>query len=607
MKSLSFFYAILSGTLFLLSPVSNVVAEEPMVPKATAMPNVVIVITDDQGYGDLSCHGNPVLKTPNLDSLYKESIRLTDYHVAPTCAPTRASLQSGHWSNRTGVWHTIMGRSMIRKGEPTIGEVFSSCGYATGMFGKWHLGDNFPYRPEDRGYTEVLRHGGGGVGQTPDHWDNAYFDGTYLHNGESEPVKGYCTDVFFDYAKRFIKKQASEGKPFLAYISTNAPHGPFHAPEEFSKPYAKDHKVPLANFYGMIANIDNNVGKLRKFLEEENLAENTIFIFTTDNGTAAGEKVFNAKMRGKKGSQFDGGHRVPFFVHWPANNLTEGRDVAPVTHAVDVLPTLIEMCGIKPKQRLDFDGKSLAGLLRGDDTSGDWDNRVLITDSQRVKDPVMWKSSAVMTSRWRLIDGDKLFDMDSDPSQRRDVAKAYPTEVRFLRSQYQTWWEEIKPSFTDTTRIFVGDDAENPARLTCHDWIAEKSTPWNQASIRKGADAPGVTGYWGVQVTKAGRYKIRLRRWPEETGVGVNEGMKAGEDVPGTRAYRTTPGRKFDFQKASIKIGKISMELPVGEGAKEVVFDVELPRGPTKLTARFHGAEDQVVGAYYAYVEKVNE
>ena len=160
-------------------------------------PNVVVVITDDQGYGDLSCHGNPVLKTPGIDQLYNESVRLVDYHVAPTCSPTRAALQSGHWTNRTGVWHTIMGRSMLRENEPTIGEVFSDAGYATGMFGKWHLGDNYPFRPEDRGYTEVLRHGGGGVGQTPDYWDNAYFDGSYWHNGKPEAVNGYCTVVFF--------------------------------------------------------------------------------------------------------------------------------------------------------------------------------------------------------------------------------------------------------------------------------------------------------------------------------------------------------------------------------------------------------------------------
>src|SRR6056297_3491191 len=229
---------------------------------AAERPNVVIVITDDQGYGDLSCHGNPVLQTPNLDALHAESVRLTDYHVAPTCSPTRAAFLTGHWTNRTGVWHTIMGRSMLRENEVTMGQLFQDAGYATGMFGKWHLGDNHPYRPEDRGYGEVMRHGGGGVGQTPDYWDNAYFDGSYWHNGTPEPVEGFCTDVFFDYAKRFIRAQKAADQPFLAYIATNAPHGPMHAPPEYSQPYA-DQGVGLANFFGMIANIDDNVGKLR--------------------------------------------------------------------------------------------------------------------------------------------------------------------------------------------------------------------------------------------------------------------------------------------------------------------------------------------------------
>ena len=203
---------------------------------AAQRPNVVLVITDDQGYGDLSCHGNPVLKTPHLDKLHADSVRLTDYHVAPTCSPTRAALITGHWTNRTGVWHTIMGRSMLRHNEVTIGRILADGGYHTAMFGKWHLGDNYPYRPEDRGFQEVLRHGGGGVGQTPDYWDNAYFDGSYFHNGKAVPASGFCTDVFFDYAKRFIRKVKDDDKPFFVYLCTNAPHGPMHAPEKSAKP-----------------------------------------------------------------------------------------------------------------------------------------------------------------------------------------------------------------------------------------------------------------------------------------------------------------------------------------------------------------------------------
>jgi arylsulfatase A-like enzyme len=199
-------------------------------------PNVVIVITDDQGYGDLGCTGNPVIKTPHTDKLANESVWLTDYHVAPTCSPTRAALMSGHWTNRTGVWHTIMGRSMLRENEGTLGQFFKENGYETGMFGKWHMGDNYPYRPEDRGFTEVYRHGGGGVGQTPDVWDNAYFDGGYFHNGKIVQAKGFCTDVFFEFGHKFIRESVKQKKPFLAYISTNAPHGPFHCPQKWGRP-----------------------------------------------------------------------------------------------------------------------------------------------------------------------------------------------------------------------------------------------------------------------------------------------------------------------------------------------------------------------------------
>ena len=593
---------------FLISAFSHApaFAGDPAVRLRKNAPNIVIVITDDQGYGDLSCHGNPVLKTPSLDTMYAESIRLTDYHVSPTCAPTRSSLQSGHWANRTGVWHTIMGRSMLRVGEPTIGEVFSNAGYATGMFGKWHLGDNYPFRPEDRGYTHVLRHGGGGVGQTPDVWDNAYFDDTYFLNGTPTKFKGYCTDIFFENAKQFITEQDEANKPFVAYISTNAPHGPLHAPEESAKKYADQNKK-LANFFGMIDNIDTNVGQLRAFLAEKNLAENTIFIFTTDNGTAGGNKVFNAQMRGKKGSQYDGGHRVPFFVYWPAGELNRPTDVKPITHAVDVLPTLIDLCKLKVDTEYNFDGRSIASLLRGKpDPEVDWNNRVMITDSQRVKDPVMWKSSSVMTSRWRLIDGKELYDMDSDPSQKRDVAAAYPAEVRELRAHYQTWWEEIKPSFSDATAIIVGNPAENPARLTCHDWVCPAHPPWNQSAVRRAKTSPEGTGFWNVEVETAGKYRIELRRWPKEADAGVNDALPAGKPVPGLPAYRTMPGRGFKFVSAMLSVADLKLETKFEGNPKGVVLTTDLPVGKTQLKALFQTADGEDIGAFYVYVERLD-
>ena len=564
-------------------------------------PNVVIVITDDQGYGDLSCHGNPVLKTPRLDELYNESVRLHDYHVAPTCSPTRAALQTGHWTNRTGVWHTVMGRSMLRQNETTIGDVFKSAGYETGMFGKWHLGDNYPFRPEDRGYTEVFRHGGGGVGQAPDFWDNAYFGGSYWHNGTPEEVDGYCTDEFFNYAKKFVANCKAEQKPFLAYISTNAPHGPFHSPESYSEPY-QDQNLSLANFFGMIANIDENVGKFRSFLAAEGLADNTIFIFTTDNGTAAGANIFNADMRAGKGSEYDGGHRVPFFVHWPKGNLTGGKNVEPITGHVDVLPTLIDLCDIESPKDVKFDGQSIVPLLNG--TANDWPDRILVTDSQRIKNPKKWKKSSVMTSKWRLVNKDELFDIKADPGQKSDVSADHPEVVDRLRAFYEEWWADIEPSFAQSTNIYLGHPDENPARLTSHDWITKKNPPWNQGHVRRAMNDKDATGFWNVRVFEDGEYEFKLRRWPEEIDVAIDAPLSPGEPVPGARSYRQQKGVAISPVKATLKIADIEQTKPVSPGDKFVSFTVDLKAGITKLHTRFIATDGTEHGAYFVYVEK---
>ncbi|MEW4486836.1 arylsulfatase [Thalassoglobus sp. JC818] len=572
---------------------------------AADQPNVVLVITDDQGYGDLSCHGNPVLKTPAIDELFEESVRLTDYHVSPTCSPTRSALLTGHWTNRTGVWHTIMGRSMLRENEVTMGQIFKDNGYATGMFGKWHLGDNAPYRPEDRGYTEVLRHGGGGVGQTPDYWDNAYFDGSYWHNGEVEPAEGFCTDVFFEAAMDFIDEESSAGRPFLAYIATNAPHGPMHSPEEYSAPYAGLNDVGLENFFGMIANIDYNVDRLRSFLDEKNLTENTIFIFTTDNGSSSGWKLHNSGMRAGKGSPYDGGHRVPFFIYWPEGDLTGGRDVKPITAHVDVIPTLIELCGLTPPESVKFDGQSIVSLLNNN--ANDWPDRILVTDSQRVKDPIKWRQSSVMTNQWRLINGKELYDIQQDPGQESDVASGHPEVVARLRDFYEEWWADLLPSFSQNAAIHLGDPRDNPARLTSHDWITTGSTPWNQAHIRSALNGDANTGFWNVNVLEDGLYRIRLRRWPEETQAALNAELPPGDPVPGTKAFRTTPGKSIQPVRATLKIGDLVEEKSVDADAEEVVFEVQIPAGKKQMTALFEAPDGTVYGAYYAYVEKLNQ
>ena len=593
----------LAATSFLALPIT-----------AADTPNIVIVITDDQGYGDLSCHGNPVVKTPHLDSLAGESVRLEDYHVAPTCSPTRGALLTGHWTNRTGVWHTIMGRSMLRFNEITIAQIFKDSGYNTGMFGKWHLGDNYPFRPEDRGFTEVLRHGGGGVGQTPDYWDNAYFDDTYFHNKIPTKTEGYCTDVYFDYAKNFIEASEVEGKPFLAYISTNAPHSPNHAPEASSAPYAHLGVAP-ANFFGMVANIDDNVGALREWLDERGLTEDTIFIFTTDNGTAGGRSIYDGGMRGAKGSEYDGGHRVPFFLHWPAGGFNRENKVETITAHVDVVPTLIDLAGIKAPAEVKFDGVSIRPLIESSQRPNNWPDRILVTDSQRVKDPIKWRKSAVMTNEWRLVSNEgkkagpthELYAIKKDPKQQSNVIADHPEVAERLKNFYEAWWAEISPSFGDPARIHIGNPAENPSRLTSHDWITTGSSPWNQRHIRDGETKPSNLGFWYLTVEEAGDYEIELRRWPNEGNVAntpITASIPPGNSVPGGPAFRETPGKAIPAKSARIEIQSTQLSKDVPSGASSVSFDVTLEAGPAELYATFVGNQGEVTGAFFAYVKK---
>ncbi|MGE9270490.1 MAG: arylsulfatase [Verrucomicrobiales bacterium] len=580
---------------------------------SAAPPNIVFVITDDQGYGDLGYTGNPVIQTPQIDALASESTALSDYHVGPTCSPTRCSLLTGHWTNRTGVWHTIMGRSMLRENEITVAQMLKEGGYETGMFGKWHLGDNFPYRPEDRGFTEVYRHGGGGIGQTPDVWNNAYFDGSYFHNGKIVPAKGFCTDVFFDQAQGFIERCVKNEKPFFAYISLNAPHGPLHCPQKYLDMYS-DQSDKLAAFYGMITNIDDNVGETREFVRSLGIEENTIFIFTTDNGTASGAKVYNAGMRGGKGSAYDGGHRVPFFIHWPAGGLDQEFDVDELTHMVDIVPTLLELTGVKKPEEVVFDGVSLVKLLHSDRGEVDWPSRFVISDSQRVRDPIKWRGSAVMSEQFRLINGKELYDIDADPGQKKNLAKDLPEVVDTMRAFYDKWWAELEPTFAQTTEIYLGHPDHPVVTLTAHDWIQEVYPPWHQGSIRSNAwqkmPEKGKlkhVGHWAVKVVEDGTYRIALRRWPVESGGAINDGLPAGEDVSGaSRALRTVPGEVIGAKAGTLRIDGEDLETkPVMEGAEELVFERDLAAGSYEL-APFFEVEAGELGAYYVVVTRLD-
>ncbi|CDF79805.1 arylsulfatase [Formosa agariphila KMM 3901] len=578
----------------------------------TSKPNVILIITDDQGYGDVGAHGNKIIKTPNIDNFHKESYHLTNFHVGPTCAPTRSGLMTGRYANSTGVWHTVGGWSLLRENEKTIANMFTEAGYKTGGFGKWHLGDNYPFRPEHRGFQETVMHGGGGVQQTPDYWNNTYFNDTYFHNGKPQKYQGYCTDVFFNEALNFI--ETNKNQPFFCYIAPNAPHGPYNVPLEYYNLYKDLGEDVLADtqkrFYGMITNIDDNFGKLRKKLKELNVADNTILIFMTDNGTSAGyynkngkTTGFNANMRGTKGSEYDGGHRVPFFIHWKNGNISTSKDFSTLTAQLDIMPTLAEMCGIDlPKNHLPIDGQSLVPLLREKDSLK---NRMLVTDSQRVQHPEKWKNSAVMQDHWRLINGKELYNVSTDQGQQNNISAEFPKKVNEMKAFYENWWTQVSKDFDKEIYFKIGSEHENPITLTAHDIHAESGAyPWNQIYVREGITAHG---YWSVDILKSGNYEVSLRRYPKESNLAINATTPVitKEDLPGLE-NDIPKGKNLNFVKASIEFeNQIKSEISIQENDFEAKFNVNLKAGKTKFEAKFSTSDDNSNVAYYAYIKKI--
>lgn len=576
---------------------------------ANRRPNIVFVLTDDQGYGELGCHGNPVIRTPNLDAFYEESVHLTDYHVGPTCAPTRAGLMTGHYHNSTGVWHTIGGRSLLRRDEWSLATALSDAGYVTGIFGKWHLGDNTPYRPQDRGFQHTVVHGGGGVAQTPDYWGNNYNDDTYCVDGTWQPFEGYCTDIWFSEALAFI--ESNRDRPFYCYISTNAPHSPYIVDEAYSDPYVDqvEHQ-DRANFYGMITEIDENFGVLRRTLDELGLSDNTILIFMTDNGSSGGATLdeggfvtqgYNAGMRGIKGWEYDGGHRVPFFVRWPAGGIGGGGDVSELTANVDIMPTLLDLCGVDPGEHT-FDGESLAPLLRGETEA--WPDRIMVTDSQRVAYPIKWRKSATLTRRWRLINGVELYDILVDPEQRHDVAEAHPDVVAALREGYERWWEKVSVQFDSDIPIMLGAEVGATERLTTHDWRNDPVVcAWNQSDVRAGLIC---NGYWEVDFAAPGQYRFELRRWPREEDLEMVAGI-AGPLKPFTAEIKDGwgGGRALPLTSARLRVGDREAQRDIDADDKSVIFELELQAGETQLQSYLTDAEGLELGAYFVYVTRV--
>jgi arylsulfatase A-like enzyme len=561
---------------------------------ASRRPNVIIILSDDQGYGDLSAHGNPVLKTPNLDRLRGESVRLTDFHVAPMCTPTRGQLLTGVDALRNGATSVTAGRSLLRPGLPTMAEIFKASGYRTGIFGKWHLGDSWPNLPQHRGFDESVYHIGWGVLSLAATWLNDNFDDLFFHNGNLEKYPGYCTDVWFEQSMKWMKERQLRNEPFFVYLPTNAPHGPHWVADKYKQPYQG--KGP-ARFFGMIANLDENMGRLDEFLRSSGLYDSTIVIFMNDNGGTAGVNTFNAGMRDRKTSYYEGGHRAICFLRWPAGDLRPAGDVDALTEVQDLLPTLIDLLSLRAPKGAKFDGMSLAPLLRRKiDSLPSLRDRILVV--QYGQTPAKYEA-AVMWNKWRLVKGTELYDVKTDPGQQRNVAAEHADIARKLRTHYDGWWADVGPRVAEFVPIVIGAPQENPVRLTAVDW----ADVYCDNTVNCLLPGENKNGPWTVEIARSGRYEFALRRWPAEADAATTAGLPAVKLTDG----QYPEGRAMPIAKARLKIGDYDQTLPVGANDKAVTFILPLrATAKTRMQTWFYDAQGkELSGAYFVYVRRL--
>jgi arylsulfatase A-like enzyme len=555
-------------------------------------PNVLLIITDDQGHGDLGFHGNPKIRTPHLDQLARESVRLERFYVSPVCSPTRAALMTGRYNYRTGVVDTFVGRALMYPDEVTLAEMLGAGGYRTAIFGKWHLGDNYPMRPIDQGFQEALVLKGGGIGQPSDPpGGESYFDPILQKNGHPVKLKGYCSDLFTDAAIDFITENRE--RPFFAYLAFNCPHAPYEVPDRDYLPYKAmnlangqfpqlGHPLPdpgpqedTARAYGMITNIDTNLGRLFDRLDALGLAQDTIVVFLTDNGPP--QARYNSGMLDRKGSVHEGGIRVPCFLRWPGH--WKPKAVDRIAAHIDLAPTLLEACGVSKLPGAPLDGESLVPLLEGH-PGLDWPDRTLFTQWHRGDAPEKFRAFAAWTQRYKLVRPEsaharglpvesslELYDMESDPLEFRNIAADRPDVVAQLRARYESWFEDVgRQRRYAPSRIYLGTPQENPTILTRQDWRGP------QASAN-----PRPRGHWEVQVAYPGTYSITLQ-FASVSAASV----------------------------ARITLREATLEKTIPAGATECTFEpVALTAGPGRLEAVI-GQGDAAPGSRFVEVKRID-
>ena len=518
MKIKMIFFAVLS--FLMIQPFLGLAQNE-------SRPNVIIIMTDDQGYGDLGINGNPHVKTPVIDKFASENIRFNNFYVSPVCAPTRSSLMTGRYSLRTGVRDTYNGGAIMASSEVTIAEMLKQAGYYTGVFGKWHLGDNYPGRPSDQGFDESLIHLSGGMGQVGDFTtyfkgNKSYFDPVLWHNNKKKAYQGYCSDIFTDQAINFIEK--NKDQTFFCYLSFNAPHTPLQVPEKYylqykdidpssgfdhdSRPFVKmteKDKEDARKVYAMVTNIDDNIGKLLHKLDELDIAENTLIIFMTDNGPQQTRYVNG--MRGLKGTVFQGGVRVPFYMKYPAA-MAKNKDIETMAAHIDVLPTLAEVCGVELPEGRTIDGKSLLPLIR--DQEVDWAQRPLFFYWTR-RYPEPYYNMALQKEGYKLvgmtdydapIEDFELFNLNKDPYEQENIVGKNKKLALEMKAALDNTYDELMASenLKNQPHIIVGSPFENPVILNRNDASGQRGI-WAQEE---------VYGKWRVSIQK-GFYDIKFK------------------------------------------------------------------------------------------------
>ncbi|MFG0332678.1 MAG: sulfatase-like hydrolase/transferase [Maioricimonas sp. JB049] len=549
--------------------------------EANNRPNVILIMTDDQGWGDISSHGNDWISTPNMDRIASEGARFERFYVSPVCAPTRASLLTGRYSLRTGVHGVTRGAENMRADEVTIAEIFGSSGYATGCFGKWHNGRHYPMHPNGQGFDEF-------VGFCAGHWNN-YFDARLEHNGEWFESRGYITDVITDHALSFIDENQS--KPFFVYLPYNAPHSPWQVPDSYWEKYDHPELDPAARCaYAMCESIDVNIGRILQTLDDLGLSENTIVLFLTDNGPNSNR--YNGGMRGRKGSVHEGGVRVPLFVRWPGH-IEAGTLIEPIAMHIDLLPTLVELCGVPMPDTHPLDGRSLAPLLNGE-TAGDWPDRILLTFRTRGGQPEFLRGAA-RNQRYRAVvenpkQGWQLYDMLADPGQKQNIATVHPEIVTRLRSAFDSTVAGIQPEQLTPLPIPVGHDFRPRVEIPGHEALLHPAQGEGISYYGEHGYAndwidnwtdTAAWPYWPIDVQQAGRFEVTLHYAAGPDSVGTQLQVEAaGQSVRGT----ITEPHDGPFLPVHNRFG--TKESPDRAWKPLTLGTITLPAGRTQLRIR---------------------